>query len=121
MLQSRTNSSGESWIHVKFTNQTIMTIPEDKTIKFMWLSFRDPEENEFLGGCIVPVDESLTNRNAIIEDAIKTAWTASCNPGGEVLSVGMTQAQFDHMESDGFEVGRLYTKDELDPEKFSTL
>ena len=46
-----------------------------------WLSFVDPdlpEGSQFLGVCIVDGDDPV--------EAVKVAWAAKCNPGGEVLT-----------------------------------
>ncbi len=69
-----------------------------------WLSFVDPDElpgSRFLGVCIVEAED--------FGKAIATAWERSCNPGGQVEVINLTECG--HKIKPEF-FNRLLTKDE---------
>ncbi len=69
---------------------------------YFFMSFRDDEKNKNLGVCVVYEFD--------LPSALSKAWTLGINPGGEVLSVKMSESMF---FEEGLELNRLYTKAEL--------
>ena len=51
--------------------------------KFWWLSFVDPEENKFLGGCLVEAEDAKA--------AVTKSHALGINPGGEIQMVQSDQ------------------------------
>lgn len=64
----------------------------------VWMSFCDgsrPKGSQFLGACVVDANS--------MEGAIRAAWSAGCNPGGEVVAFVIKPVE-------GLPVGRLMNK-----------
>ena len=68
-----------------------------------WLSFCDPQDGHFLGGCIVTADS--------LEGAIKSAWQHGCNPGGEIQGVEIDEEHKPGIAK--FKINHLYSKQEI--------
>lgn len=77
---------------------------------YIWLSFRDPDINLNLGCAIVEA------RN--MHEAVTIAHDLGINPGGEVLSTQLTEQQ---AISEGLELNRLYSREELMAMDYKTI
>ena len=77
---------------------------------YVWLSFRDPDLNLNLGCAIVEA------RN--FHEAVTLAHDLGINPGGEVLGAMLTEQQ---AISEGLEVNKLYSRDELIAMDYKTI
>lgn len=71
-------------------------------VRYMFLSFRDAKANKNLGACIVEAPG--------FKEAILKVWRLGLNPGGEVLSFGLTEEDFEHED---LELNRLYGPEEM--------
>jgi hypothetical protein len=72
-------------------------------MNYIWLSFRNVDLNLNLGCAII------SNVNNVVE-AVDKAWELGINPGGEVMSIPMSEKDF---KQEGLESDRLYTRKEL--------
>jgi hypothetical protein len=70
-----------------------------------WLSFADPDRpkgDQFLGATLIEADDAM--------DAVRKAWKAGLNPGGEVL---IGEVPDDILPTVPDARGKLMTKEEL--------
>jgi hypothetical protein len=77
------------------------------TTPLWWLSFVDPDRQEgdrFLGGCVV--------RARGLVDASRAAWTAGCNPGGEMAGYEMPREHRDMIKP--ADIGKLMNREECE-------
>ena len=70
--------------------------------KYMWLSFRDPENNVNLGVCIVEATD--------FTKAVDKAWELGINPGGEIGGYSLNQEQF---EAEELGLNKLYSRQDM--------
>ena len=80
-------------------------------MKYMFLSFRDPEINKNLGACII---DDVDN----VKDAVDKAWELDINPGGEVLGFLLTEEDFAQEDMDA---NKFYTTEQLDQRGYKRI
>lgn len=71
-------------------------------INYVFMSFRDTTVNKNLGVCIV--------RAVNLVEATEISHKKGINPGGEIMSFDLNQAQF---EEENLKLDRLYTRKEM--------
>lgn len=87
-----------------------MSKTRKQSMKYYFLSFRDPDINRNLGVCIV---QAPTLRAAIVK-----AYKKDINPGGEVASFELTESEF---IEEGLELDRLYSREEMKEMGYKSL
>lgn len=71
-------------------------------MKYLYMSFRDPEEDINLGVCIVEASNVM--------EGVKRSHSLKMNPGGEVMMFEMDETEY---REEGLEINRLYSRSEM--------
>jgi hypothetical protein len=75
-----------------FKGAPIATADEVVEVTWWWLSFVDPERDQFAGACLV--------RARDIGGAVTEAWDQGCNPGGQVNGYQIPNTVLADLEND---------------------